>query len=351
MADVLDDSISTPASASSGPPPQVVLLQLLTGRWVAQALGAIAKMGVADHMSSSPTPVENIADAVGANTEALYRVLRALSMVGVTVEHGNHAFSLTPVGETLRTDMLGSMRWMAAYTNDPWALGAWSELEYSIRTGKPGFDKAMGMKPWDYLGAHPEEADRFNKGMTAISAMSIAPVPHVYDFTQFGTIADIGGGFGLTIATILRAAPAARGILFDQPHVVSGAPEMLQAQGVADRVQVVGGSFFEAVPAEADAYILKHIIHDWDDEHSQKILHIVRSAMPDHAKVLLLEWVVPGPNEESFSKWLDLEMLTVVGGKERDPEQFRELLASAGLRMTRIVPTPGGLSVIEAVRG
>ncbi len=328
-------------------PPPVVLMELVSGQWISQAISVAASLGIADHIDEHGASADDLAEKVGADPEALYRLLRALTVVGLFTEKRGRVFLLTSVGKCLRTDHPQSLRYMSIFQGQMnWAN--WGALEYSVKTGKNAFEHVVGEKPFEHLAKHPEKAETFDKAMTNVSKMAIEALLAAYDFTPFKTIADVGGGHGSLLAAILKSAPGSRGILFDLPHVAKVAADHFRTAGLSPRTDVVEGSFFETAPEGADAYVMKHIIHDWSDEESRTILKRIREKIPAHGKLLLLESVVPGPNEPHFSKFLDLEMLVVTTGKERTKGDYRELLASAGFKLERIVPTVSLGSIIEA---
>lgn len=329
-------------------PPPVALLDMVSGMWVAQAIGTIARLGIADHFKGSSTSVEDLAKQAGVNANALYRILRALTVVGVVRERDGRRFELTAIGQCLTTDHPLSMRHMAIFqTEMNWQH--WEKLEHSLRTGTNAVEKVRGMKPFDYLSKNPRDAEIFDRAMVNVSKMEVESILAAYDFEHFQTIADIGGGYGAFLAAILQLHRGVQGILFDMPHVVKGASEFLQKENLTDRVRIEGGSFFESIPAGADAYLMKHIIHDWSDELSVKILKNIRGKMSSDARLLLFEAVIPEANAPDFSKFLDLEMLVVTeGGKERTKEEFQELLSLAGFQLERIIPTISLAQIIEA---
>ena len=332
-------------------PPPALLMQLLSGSLVAQAISTAAQLSIADQMADGAKTAAEIARSVSVHAPSLYRLMRALAMVGVLVEHEGERFTLTPVGECLRSDVPGSQRSMAIMLGRPWRLATLGELPHCVRTGESAFPQVFGETIFDWFAKHPQEGAIFNDAMTSGSAPTSEGVAKAYDFSAFDRIAEIGGGHGLLLAAILRAHPATRGVLFDLPHVAEGAPKILEQAGVAARAEVVGGSFFDAVPAGCDAYVMKHIVHDWDDARCVTILGRCREAMNANGKVLVVESVVPGRGVPSFAKLLDLQMLvTTHGGKERTEHEFADLFARAELKLTRIVPTPYRVSVIEATR-
>jgi hypothetical protein len=255
-------------------------------------------------------------------------------------------FALTELAGCLRRDVPGS-QWALAMMMGEEHYRAWGELEYSIRTGKTAFDHVFGKPIFDHLGERPEQARVFDQAMVGVHGQESAAMCDAYDFSTFGTVVDVGGGNGSLISTILQRTPKLRGILYDLPHVVERARANLTAAGVADRCATVGGSFFAGVPAGGDAYLMRHIIHDWDDERSLTILGHVRRVIPPAGKLLVGEGVVPPGNGPSFTKLLDLNMLVIPGGKERTEAEYRALFRQAGFRLTRIVPTRSEVSIIE----
>jgi hypothetical protein len=325
-------------------------MQVGTGYILSAALHVVARLGVADLIGDGPPrPIAELAAQTGASEDGLYRVLRALSMVGIFTEPAPRTFALTPAAQLLRADVPGSLRNMAVFMPNPLHFRVYAEMMHSVESGKTAAEKVFGMPPFEFLAQNPDESAMFNDAMTSFSAGIIPAVLDAYDFGGIDVLADIAGGHGIVLATILQRYPRMRGILFDQDHVVAGAAP-LDALGVRDRVQVVGGDFFKAVPGGADAYLMKHIIHDWDDERSEAILRNVHAALGGRAggRVVLLEAVIAAGNAPDFAKVLDLEMLVFPGGRERTEADFAALFRRAGFEMTRIVPTRSPVSVIEA---
>ncbi|MBK6808388.1 MAG: SAM-dependent methyltransferase [Sandaracinaceae bacterium] len=331
---------------SAAHPPQAVLLQMLMGPWVAQALGAVARLGVADHLTGGPKSSAELAELVGADADALGRTLRALSTVGVFSSVGADQWGLSPVASCLVTDAPGSMRFMAQAETDRAHWATWERFTDAVRTGKSQATQALGCTPWDYYAQHADDSAAFSRAMANISGMAIEPVLASYDFSQAKVIADIGGAYGALLAAILRANPSARGVLFDLPHVVEGAGPVLG--DVAPRVERVSGSFLEDALPAADLYVLKHILHDWDDARSVRILEGVRAAMTPGARVLVVEMVVPEPVVPGPATWLDLNMLVMLDGRERTAAQYQSLLERAGLQLRRVIPTPSPFGIVEA---
>lgn len=333
-------------------PPAATLMQLITGNWVAHAVAVAADLRVADALAEGPAAAGDIARAKGVNAGALYRVMRALAMSGVFVEHQDQRFSLTDVGECLRSGGPRSLRELAVALHRPWHHAAWGELARSVATGGSAFREAHGGAAlFAWLGAHPDEARTFGGAMTDYSAQASITVAGEYDFSRFARIADVGGGHGVLLATILAAHAGPRGVLFDLPHVAERARQTLAEAGVASRCEIAGGDFFEGVPRGCDAYLLKSVLHDWDDERCVTILRNCRDAMSPDGRVLVVEMVVPGPGEASFAKVLDLELLVLTdGGKERTERELSELFDRAGLRLERVTRTASPSCVIEASR-
>jgi len=315
---------------------------------VSQAIHVAATLGIADLLWDGPRSVDELAAATGSRATALYRLLRALASVGVFAE-ADGRFSQTSLSEYLRTDAPGSVRAWAMYMGRPYVWSPWAYLGDSVRTGEPVFPALHGTSAWDYRAAHPEEGAIFDAAMTGLSAAAAAAVVRSYDFSRIRVLVDVGGGQGELLAAILAANPAVRGILFDQPHVVAGAGSVLERAGVADRCEVVGGSFFEAVPGGADAYLLKSVVHDWDDARAVEILRGCREAMSETGRLLLVEGVIQPGNEPDRMKLVDLHMLVMLGGQERTAEDFQRLYAEAGFRLTGIIPTGSPSNIVEGV--
>jgi O-methyltransferase domain/Dimerisation domain len=331
-------------------PPDAHLLQLAFAPLAAQALYVAAKLGVADHLTEKPLPIHELAARTKTHERALYRILRSLAGVGIFAETDPKVFALTPYAELLRSEVPHSLRNGVIFMGEEWHGRVWNNMLYSVQTGKPAWGHVHGAEVFDYFAANPEQAEVFNRAMTD-NSIGIAPlIAEAYDFSGFATLADIAGGHGYLLAQVLKAFPNVNGILFDMPSVISGAGGLLEKEGVAARVETVAGDFFASVPRGADAYMMKHIIHDWDDERAIKILSNIAAAMPDDGKVLIIETVVPAGNEPHYSKLLDLEMLASPGGVERTAEEYGELLSAAGLRLTRIIATPSPYSIVEAVK-
>ena len=331
-------------------PPDAVLSQILFAPLIQKGIFVAAKLGIPDLVAHEPETAEELARKTGTHAPSLYRVLRALASAGVFRENAERKFELTPVAELLRSDASGSMRDFAIMISSQWIWQAWNELMYSVETGAVAHDKVQGMSSFEFFAKNEEAGQVFNRAMTSLSLMSAPAVVEAYDFSGVGQLVDIAGGHGLLLAAVLKANPNLRGVLFDLPFVIEGAGELFEKEEVADRVEKISGDFFESVPEGADAYMMKHIIHDWDDDKSIKILQNIRRAMSENGKVLIIEMVVPEGDEPHPAKALDLVMLTVEGGKERTEDEYRQLLAAADLRLTRLVPTRSPYSIVEAVK-
>jgi len=326
--------------------PQQQMSRMLTGYWVSQALYVAAKLGLADSLKDGPRTADDLSPATQTHPKALYRLLRALASVGVFAEDDHHRFSLTPLAECLRSDVPGSQRSLAIMTGEE-HYRAFGQLLYSVRTGKIAFEKLFGVPVFDFLQNHAEQAKVFDEAMVGVHGRESAAMLDAYDFSGVRVLADLGGGNGSLLSAVLRKYPAMRGVLFDLPGVAERAKANIQVAGLAERCQVVGGNFFEAVPGGADAYLLRHIIHDWDDIKAKTILQNVHRAMGKDSRLLVVESVIPPGNAPSFAKLLDLTMLVIPGGQERTEDEYRTLYEGSGFRLTRIVPTTAEVSVIE----
>ncbi len=330
-------------------PPPIAVIDIIFGAFLSQAISASAQLGIADALAAGPLTKEELAGRIGADPDSVARLMRLLISRGVFRRRRDGRFALNALADTLRTDSPVATRGAALLFGSPQHRANWTRLADAVRTGEPNPPKVFGKDFFDYLRDDPEFAEIFiNSAMTSTSSVLEAAVVAAYDFTQFGVIADIGGGHGRLLSSILAAAPNSRGVLFDLPEAVEGAPPVLAAHGVADRVTVTGGSFFESVPA-ADAYVMKNVIHDWPDDKAVGILGIVKAAAPPGATLLLLEMVVPDHDREFLGHYADMEMLVMAGALERSLTQWTDLLRQGGFRLQRVVQTAGPLCVIEAV--
>ena len=335
--------------SSEVPPPHAQLIQMGTAYWVSRLVHAAAELSLADHLAEVPLTADVVAKRTQTHAPTLYRVLRTLAMLGLLKEDAERRFALTSLGAALKTGAPGSARATILTLGGDYVVQAWQHLSFSLQTGKPGFDKAHGMPIFDWLATHPLEASLFGETMIGFHGAEPAAIAAAYDFSGLATIVDVGGGTGNLLTTLLAANPRARGVLFDLPHVGAEAARIIQSRGLTDRVSVEAGSFFESVPAGGDAYVLSHVIHDWNEEQCATILGHCRRAMKPESRLLIIEMVLPAGDAPHPGKMLDMMMLVGPGGQERTSEEYHELLGKSGLRITRIVPTASAVSVIEAV--
>lgn len=327
--------------------PTEVLMRLTNGYQVTQAIHVASVLGIADRIAECTGGVSELAERTGTHAPSLYRLLRALASVGVLHEDEGARFSLTPVGECLRSDAPEPVGGWAALVGEDTHWRAWGALLHSVRTGENAFRHVHGMSPWEFRAPRPEANAVFNRAMTDLSRRANAALLDAYDFGRFGTVVDVAGGHGALLIAMLRRHPQMRGVLFDQPHVVSGAEERLRAAGVADRCRLEGGSFFDGVPEGGDAYMLKAIIHDWEDPECVLILRNCRRAVPDDGALLIIERQIGPANGDPEPKFSDLNMLVAPGGRERTIEEFEALLDASGFRLSGVSPNAAGLHVIE----
>ncbi|MGH9715269.1 MAG: methyltransferase [Candidatus Acidiferrales bacterium] len=337
------------STASSNPGEQI--LQLATGYMAPACLYIAAKLRIADQLADGPKVIAELAGkARGVHENSLYRVMRALASVGVFTETEPRTFANTAASELLRARVPGSMREVVLWTASPTHLRVFAELRHAVETGDMALKKVTGLDAFEYLKKNPAEDEAFNAAMSGLTANFAPAVLEAYDFSGLGTVADIGGGHGKLMTEILKKHYGLRGIVFDAPHVVAGAGPHIESMGLGERCRTTAGDFFQAAP-EADSYVLKSVIHDWNDASAISVLQNCVTAMRGEAgKVLLLEMVLQPGNEHDIGKWIDLEMLMMAGGHERTEAEFAELLSKAGLRLTRVVRTKSPVCVIESVR-
>lgn len=340
---------STPEAAPKHDPVQH-LMQFASGYVVSSVLWAVAELNIADLLKNGPRSVAEIAKARNLNQDALYRSLRLLAMVGIFTETEPRHFALTPPAEPLRTDLPNSMRDMVVWMSDPMHFTVSSHWIHSVKTGQTTVEHVTGKPAFEYFAEQPVEFERFHRAMTTMSNMVMGPVLEVYDFSSFNTVVDVAGGHGLVLCEILKQNPKLKGILFDVKDVLPGGGERIANCGLEARCSTIAGDFFQSVPQGGDLYIMKNIIHDWDDDKALTILRNCRKALDDktNGKVLLLELVLPPGNTPHLSKILDIEMLVFPGGRERSEHEYADLFSRAGLRLTRVIPTKSPYSVIEA---
>jgi len=329
-------------------PPQIQMIQFITGFWTSRAVHVAAKLGIADLLQSGPKTAAELAAATDTHAPSLYRIMRALTSAGLFKRESDERFALTPLSETLISGVPGSVRAFIISELGQEHYPAWGNLMHSVKTGEIAFDNAFGKDIWKYFTENPEDAAVFNDSMSGMTAAANEAILSVYDFSQFGKVIDIGGGHGGLITSILQKNPQVKGVLFDAPTVIEGARPKLENAGLADRCETVAGNFFEAVPAGGDAYVMKWIIHDWEDEKAIRILKNCREHMQPNSRLIIVDCVVPDNDEPDFSKTFDLNMMVMTGGKERTEAEFRELLAAAGFKLLRVIPTDVPTSIVEA---
>jgi C-methyltransferase len=329
-------------------PAPVAMLELILAGWTSQAIEAAAELGVADALAAGPLTVDDLARRLGADPDALHRLLRALVSRGVFRQHGDATYGLNPLADTLRVDAPTSMAGAALFYGSPQHREHWSTLAEAVRSGKATIPALRGKGVFEYLSDDPHLAKLFNDAMTSISELAEHAVVAAFDFNACPVVVDVGGGHGRLLAAILAAAPSTRGVLYELPDVAIGAPPLMAKLGVAERVRIETGSFFDSVPAGGNAYVLKHVIHDWPDDEAVQILRNLRAASEANTTVLLVETVIPEHDREFIGKWADLEMLLGANGRERTAVEYRALLGRSGFRMTRVVPTTTPFSLVEA---
>lgn len=318
---------------------------IFEGSWMTQAVWVAAELGIADLLAETPRNAEQLAALTQTNSNVLYRILRALAGIGIFAEDREGVFSLTAPAQLLRSDVEGSQRYFSIMMGAEFH-GAWGELLYSSRTGKPGFEKRFGAPAFQYMLEHPERHAIYDKAMGSYGKAEVESMLAAYDFSGFRTLVDVGGGSGVLLTAVLDQYTGLEGVLFDLPPVAERARALFRESHLSGRCRIEGGDFFSSVPAGADAYVLHHIIHDWEDREAVSILRACRDAMHAGSRILLAESVIPPGNEPSFGKLLDLMML-LVGGRERTKEEYYRLFSAAGLKLSRIVPTASEVSIIE----
>jgi hypothetical protein len=330
------------------PPPHAIMMKMLNGAHVAGAVSCVAQLSIPDLVEAGPKSAEELASAVGAHPGALYRLMRATASVGVLAEGPDGKFSQTPLSTVLRSDTKPSLRALAIMQTREWHTRGWQRLEYSVRTGKRALDEVYGKSLFEHFQEAPAAAQVFNDAMTNLSMMDSPAVAEAYSFEGIGSVVDVAGGHGLLLATVLERNPHLQGTLLDMPHVIAGAKDG-PLKPFLSRCTLVAGDMFASVPAGADAYMMKHIIHDWPDERCVKLLQLCRKAVKPGGKLLVVDCVIQPGNDFSPAKFLDLQMLLFPGGQERTEKQFRELFTASGWRLNRVVHTAAGEAVVEGL--
>jgi hypothetical protein len=341
---------ATTATTAKGqtPPAHAAMFQLLNGVFVVGAVSCLAWLGIPDLVEQLPKSADELASQIGVNSRTLYRLMRATACVGVLSEGPDGKFSETPLSAVLRSNANPSLRAFAIMHGRDWHGLGWSKLDYCVRTGKPALEHIYGMPIFQFFEQHPEEERLFQQSMTDLSTIDGPAVAEAYSFGEIHSIVDVGGGHGLLLATILARNPHLKGSLYDMPHVVAGARDG-PLKPVMERCTVASGDMFSSVPAGADAYIMKHIIHDWPDEVCINILKACRKGVNSGGKLLVVDNVIQPGNDFAPGKFLDLQMLIFPGGCERTEKQFRDLFAAAGWQLSRVIPTAVPESIVEGV--
>jgi hypothetical protein len=329
-------------------PAPVGMMELILGAWMSQAITVAAELDIADALAAQPLSADELAMRVNADPDGIRRLMRALISQGVFCRRRDGRYELNALAATLRSDASTSMAAMARFVGSTQHREHWTHLADAVRTGEAVVPRLRGKDAFDYLSGDPDISAIYNDAMTSVTELAVAPVVAAYDFSRFATIVDVGGGHGRLLAAILAATPRTKGILYDLPQVVAGAPKILRDLQLSGRARISAGSFFEDVPESADAYILKNVVHDWPDVDVVDILRNVRRAARPGSTVLLVEAVIPAHDREFLGKWSDLEMLVVQAARERTEPEYRALLEQAGLSPTRVVPTASPFSLVEA---
>jgi hypothetical protein len=330
-------------------PPAVQLFEIATGFMKSQAIYVAAKLGIADLLKERPKKVDELANMTSVHKDSLYRLLRALASIGIFAEKSDGTFALTSMASVLQSNVPVSLRPYVLLLGDKSWWNSWGDLLGSVKTGKAAFDHLFGMGYSEYLEKHPDISEIFNECMTSVSRVNNPAIINNYDFSCFDKIIDVGGGHGSLLTAILKSFPKLKGILFDQPHVINSCNGF--DLDVSDRCEMISGDFFKEVPVGGDAYILKQIIHDWNDELSIRILKNCYIAMRENGRLLIIEAVIEPGSTQSINKFFDLHMLvTAPGGKERDKSEFQSLLNSAGFELSKVIHTPSSFCIIEGYR-
>jgi len=337
---------SQPHNASE--PSVDVLSKMIHGFQISQMIYVAAKLGIADLLADVPRSSSELAQATETHAPSLYRLLRALASLGIFAEDDQGRFGLTSLACPLQQGVPDSLHNMAVFNGDPYFWRAWGDLLHSVTTGEPAVEHIYGMKSWEYRAQNPDLNALMNNFFTEVSMMDNTAIVSAYDFSGIGTLVDVAGGHGSLIAAILNANPTIHGILFDQPHVIAGAQPVLEATGVAQRCELVAGDMFASVPGGGDAYLLKSIVHDWNDDQAVAILSNCRRAMKQEGKLLVVESVIPPGNNPHSGKLVDITMLVAETGRERTEDEFKALFTGSGFTMTKLFPTQSRFSVIEA---
>jgi ubiquinone/menaquinone biosynthesis C-methylase UbiE len=335
------------------PPPQAQvdagrLRDMIMGFRVTQMLYVAATLNLPGHLIDGPQSAEEIAARVGADSTSLHRLMRSLTSLGILAEAGGGRFSVTALGRLLAPDAPNSLAGLAILYGDEWLWKAYGRMLHSVRTGETAFAQVHGKALFEFLDTHPDAAAQFQAAMNAYSRLEVSAILDAYTFPEGATVIDVGGGHGTLLAALLTAHPSITGVLFDQPAVVENAERVFADARVSSRATVVGGDFFSELPSRGDLYLLKSVLHNWPDRDAGRILQCCRRAMSPRARLLIAERIVPLGNAPSEAKLFDINMLVVLGGKERTEDEYQELLGSAGFSLVQVIATKSPLSLIEA---
>jgi len=328
---------------------QAVLMRMSDGYQEAKTLQVIAELGIADLIAQEPKTAEDLSKVLGVDSDALYRLLRALASLGIFKEGRDSCFENTPLSELIRADVPGSVRDIVIMRPLDGFILAWNKLMDVVRTGKPSFKDVNGCDQWEYFRRHPDMGERFNKGIAARTSQVTYALLKSYDFSQFKTLIDVGGGLGTVLASILNKFPHLHGCLYEQSSVIEGAKSFLEAQGVISRCNLISGNFFESVPRDFDAYLIKSIMHDWEDEKALAILKNCRASINKNGKLLIIDAVIGRDNAPHPAKWKDLMMMVVYGSRERTEQEFQNLLRASNFELKKVIALPLPDALIEAV--
>nr|QIS94338.1 Tjp4 [Symphyonema bifilamentata 97.28] len=333
-------------------PPSEALMQMLDGHYLSQAIFVAAKLGIADLLKDGTKSTDELAKVTEVNSQFLYRILRALSSVGIFAEVGDRNFELTPLAKYLQSDVPGSMRLPAILVGEEWHWQAWGNMFNAVKNGTSAFEAKFGTNIVDYFGQNPQQSKVFFEAMTTYSVIVNNAILEVYDFSAFSKLVDVGGGLGSLLTDILKANPQLTGILLELPPVIERAKQQnhFQTKEISGRYEIVGGDFLESVPSGGDVYILKQIIHNLNNDDAIKLLQNCHDAMSTNGKLLVIDPVIPSSNEPSFSKLLDLQMMVTHGAQVHTANEFQDILTKTGFQITNIIPTKSPCTIIESVK-
>ncbi len=331
----------------SGLPPHVEMMKFILGKWISKPIYVVSKLKIADILSDGPKSIKELSKIINVHASSLYRIMRALSCLGIFSETDDRRFELTPMAECLKSDAL---RPIALMMHSDWHDKAWDQLLESVKTGEKAFDNVHGMPAFDWLEEHPQAARIYNEANAIKAVTSHSAIIGAYDFSEISSLTDIGGGNGALMVEILKANPSLSGVVSELPSIVEAAKEFIHYQGFESRCKVIECDIFDKIPAGSDAYLMSHILHDWEDVQCLTILRNCHKAMKPGTKLLVVEALIPTGNEFSIAKLLDIEVFVMGGGRERTETEFRNLFESTGFELSKIVPTDQSISIMEGIR-